>query len=649
MKIKSFYDSLTPFWFTTNQKGIVLDYSKYFSDKLSKDYHFDRYFALKNVFIKDTNNIYGSLQGKTFRLLNEKEPSFRVTAHEHGEEILFSMWPILKTLGEVKSFNLSKELSHPASVISDIIIAKDMYLKNFKELSEMQKLKFDREKLEQFSNIISSTPSTLTIINDKSELIYINQRGINILEAENIEEALSIDLRKIISPEHYDEVIKFHNLICNGETATFKYKIKTLKDSERWIESYSAPYKLSDGSIAHIAISNDITIKRRQELDRLREKELTFHKLKLASLGELAAGVGHEINNPLAIISGNLEILRFKVKGGKNSIEETTPNMNKISNALDRINKIVKGLKNFSRSDSEKMKTINLSEVINESIDMVKEIYEKIGLNVISNISQSIYITGNSGRIQQVLINLLNNSKDAMANKNGNITISLSSINNKVYLSIKDEGCGIKKEIADRVFDPFFTTKAVNQGTGIGLSICHQIIQEHNGNISIEESNKNGTTFLIKLDQVNTSPLEDNSSNKIKKTLKTTNKSIQKILVADDEPSIREIISLMLTENEYHVTCVEDGLEAWQRLQDEKYDILITDIQMPNLNGHELLRKLDNEKTQKLYKIVLTGGTSLSFSKNDNSLNNNIDAILEKPFKKEQLIQIIDKIKRDDN
>lgn len=235
------------------------------------------------------------------------------------------------------------------------------------------------------------------------------------------------------------------------------------------------------------------------EKDLQKEKALNFHNAKLVSIGELASGVAHEINNPLTIASGY--IMALKNKFGDAIPEEAKLRLLKIENALNRIAIIVRNLKNLSRNEVGKSRIFSLSESLNDTVAFVHEIYEKAEIELKVNISTGVFLDGRPGEIQQVVLNLLSNAKDALEKAEQKKMIKLSLLENgdETIIQVEDNGIGIPEEIRKNIFDPFFTTKEVNKGTGIGLSISHSIIRDHHGSIEIESEINNFTRFTITL------------------------------------------------------------------------------------------------------------------------------------------------------
>ena len=218
---------------------------------------------------------------------------------------------------------------------------------------------------------------------------------------------------------------------------------------------------------------------------------------KMASLGSLSAGVAHEIGNPLSAINGYVEVIKKSSSLDSNQREDF---LNKIQNEIDRINSIITSLLDYSKPKEPNITNVDANQIINESIEILKNqgLFKRIELS--TNLSSSpLPIRVDSHQLMQVFINLLINSKDAL-NGTGKINIeSKLEDNHSIWIKFSDSGRGIDQEHIEKIFDPFFTTKDPGQGTGLGLSISHRIIQQYDGNISVESNLGNGTEFTIVL------------------------------------------------------------------------------------------------------------------------------------------------------
>lgn len=238
---------------------------------------------------------------------------------------------------------------------------------------------------------------------------------------------------------------------------------------------------------------------RAEELVEKRSRELELSKIqliqssKMASLGEMASGMAHEINNPLTIIQGKIKVITMLLEDLKITDETLFSEIDKMKVTTDRIGKIVKGLRNFSRlSDNDPFEAISLNKLISETLDLCSERFKSEGIDLRIEQIPPVEIICRPGEILQVLINLLNNSSDALQGMHKKwIQVSFEKISDRrLQISVSDSGKGIPQEIVDKIMDPFFTTKGVGKGTGLGLSISKGIIEAHGGQLKMDLSSE---------------------------------------------------------------------------------------------------------------------------------------------------------------
>ncbi len=237
--------------------------------------------------------------------------------------------------------------------------------------------------------------------------------------------------------------------------------------------------------------------------------EQVIQSSKLASLGEMASGIAHEINNPLAIIAGKSQNMLTLLKRGSVNPNDFLPHVEKVKSTTERIAKIVRGLKNQSRFDDGTQKeTISIQKLFDEVIELSRERFKKLGVEVQSVIDPSLHIFCSPIQIEQVLTNLLNNAYDAISDLPDKWIIVETYVDNlnsnpNVCVRVIDSGPAITQETANKIFQPFYTTKKVGKGTGLGLSISSKIIEEHGGKLFVESNRPNATfTFRMPLKEV---------------------------------------------------------------------------------------------------------------------------------------------------
>jgi C4-dicarboxylate-specific signal transduction histidine kinase len=220
----------------------------------------------------------------------------------------------------------------------------------------------------------------------------------------------------------------------------------------------------------------------------------------MSTLGEMAAGIAHELNNPLAIIHGMAWMTKTKIIEGSSKTEMILENLDKIMKMTERSTKIIKGLRVFSRDavndDKEK---IELNRVIEETLELCKSRVQNKHIRLVWEVVGEYFIWGKAVQISQVVLNLINNASDAIEGSvDPWIKIEIKQNDKMWEISVTDSGQGIPQAIAEKMMLPFFTTKAPGKGTGLGLSISHTILQNHNGNFWYDVNNEN-TSFILSL------------------------------------------------------------------------------------------------------------------------------------------------------
>jgi PAS domain S-box-containing protein len=257
---------------------------------------------------------------------------------------------------------------------------------------------------------------------------------------------------------------------------------------------YKSAFKNIEGKFEGIIVALlDVTKERKMQMERDKLQSSLIQKNKLASLGELAGSIAHELNNPLSIIMGFSQVL----SRNKSLDAETEKGIKNIYDAALRSQSIIKNMLEFSRANSSDINDIDLNNVVKSTLLIVEKDFSKIGIEIIKDLTElSIFIKLNAMQMQQVILNILLNARDAMPS-GGTITIKTNAQNCDYVLSISDTGSGISSDIISKIFDPFFTTKEVGKGTGLGLSICYSIVKNLKGEISVESVIGKGTTLYI--------------------------------------------------------------------------------------------------------------------------------------------------------
>ena len=368
---------------------------------------------------------------------------------------------------------------------------------------------------------------------------------------------------------------------------------------------------------------------------------------KMEAIGKLAGGVAHDFNNILTIIQGNASLLlNSQLDHG-----EKSNCSHQIIQATERAAGLTRQLLIFSRRQVMRPANVDLNEVVANMTKMLRRILgEDIVLQTHSTPEPAI-IHADTGMIEQVLMNLLVNARDAMPT-GGQLSISTrKEIFSKpqvernseavagahIRLTVQDTGCGIPKEIMPRIFEPFFTTKEVGKGTGLGLATVYSIIQQHRGWITVSSEVNQGSSFSIYFPAVEGEPVQ-------KETVLAGAKlphGTGTILVVEDEQAVRLLVSSLLKRCGYTVLAAESGVAAmkvWQEHQD-RIQLLLTDIIMPDgMNGYELAQQLQTARPG--LKVVYTSGYSGEAVGKSLNLVDGVN-FLQKPYPPQRLLQIL--------
>lgn len=376
------------------------------------------------------------------------------------------------------------------------------------------------------------------------------------------------------------------------------------------------------------------------------QKQYALHNSKLASIGEMAAGVGHEINNPLAIILGQLTILKKHTQQNYPQDELIFDRIQKAQRAVDRVANIVQGLRSFSRSDQGAHTIFNFSVLAHETADMLVELYRNDEISFDVQIQDSLWTQGSRGRWQQVLVNLLNNARDAVVTTDiKKIELHLTKGEKEgICLLIRDSGVGIPDHLKQKIFEPFFTTKEVNKGTGIGLALTNSIVQEHGSRLYLDSKIGEGTLFRIEIPAAS-APVSSSastfssSSNSSVSPSPSSQPSQTRILVVDDEEDLREALEDILKSFGYQVIVAPDGQQALDRIKAEAktIDVVLSDMKMPKLDGPGLLSKVRSETDYRGLFFFITGGVKLDLKE----FEDQVDGFLSKPFEESEVLQLI--------
>lgn len=426
-------------------------------------------------------------------------------------------------------------------------------------------------------------------------------------------------------------------LLGDGQVDEYKLKLINAQGKEFPAVAYG---RLADYKGEEVAVTTTIDLTEQLALQEELEnqREMLFQNEKMSALGELLAGVSHELNNPLSIVVGHSLMMREEAED-----PDTIRRIEKISNAAERCAKIVKTFLAMARQQPTRMEPTDIRSVISTAVDVAGYGKQREGTAVSASFDGELpEILADADQITQVIINLIINADHAI-NKAGvgdriEVVTSLGKAGRYVQISVLDNGPGIPKAMRPRVFEPFFTTKDVGDGTGIGLALCHRIIHSHGGQIWLDDDHMPGACFRIRL------PLGDIMSAKGEQAGEVAAEpSSKRVLVVDDEADVAELIAEILKKDGFSVDIANTGNDALGHLRRARYDLVLSDLNMPELDGAGLLHAIEGDFPGLVQRIGFITGDTMGAASQD-VLQTSQRPFMEKPVTPSELRRLVQEL-----
>jgi PAS domain S-box-containing protein len=468
------------------------------------------------------------------------------------------------------------------------------------------------------NTLMQHTPDVLLTIRQDMTIHALNPERLAAVigyRPEQVEGRMFMDF---IPKSRHADLLPRWNAVLAGQPQTLEAEIIGA-DGRLLVAIMSAALIPDYGEV--FLIVKDVTVQKQLEI-QLHQSE------KLAALGRLVAGAAHELNNPLAVILGlaQLELLEDLPPAQRADMEQ-------IERAALRASHIVEHLRTFARPQPAEPQPLDLSRLIDDTLGRLSAEIAARSIGVEVSIDADLpQLVADAHQLEQVLFNIIQNAVLALVNNAPDtprvLTIRAVAVSGAARLTIADTGPGIAPEHLARIFDPFFTTRRVGEGSGLGLSIVHAIVKQHGGRIWAESEPGHGTTFYVDLPLGVTvpAPVPDHKQLALP--------AARRILLVEDEDSVRAVATRGLERLGYQVKAVADGAAALEQALAHDYDLVISDIQMPGMDGVALYRQL-HELRPALRWLILTGDTMGERSRT--FLEEVALPVLPKPFTRDQL------------
>ncbi len=530
---------------------------------------------------------------------------------------------------------------------SEGIVLEKSFYETLKALRERElRLRESEEKFRKFSELL---PVGILVFQE-GKITYANKIMETLtgyfLEGFSLQDILL----KIVSEKDRSIVANNVRRRMDGSLLEpLQYEISIIHRSgdERIVRIFSNYIELG-GKPAIIAGIIDITEIKRMEADRLKLERTIANIQRIESLGTLVSGVAHEFNNILHGVVLSLEMLKKECYGKGIQYFENIEVMTK------RASRIVKDILAFARKTEEAEEVVSLLDEVDKVIKLCKQLFPRSINFVVSNNASNDKVLCEKGTIEQIMMNLLKNAKDALESKEeGLIKISLSNefvaedtaVMKKgcyVVITVEDNGHGMSKDIINKIFDPFFTTKPVGKGSGLGLFTVYGIVKSLGGAVLCESELGQGTTFKVYLPvaksllrEKEVASFQDRGSKELAGNVK--------VLIVEDEDIAGKLIKTFLEREGFEAEVAKDPSEALDKLKSSKdYNVIITDLGLPGIGGRGLIREI-RKSDAKVPIIVMSGYSTIKPLEEElNRLGVNI--FIPKPFSTDDLKEAIAKI-----
>ncbi|MEO9157641.1 MAG: ATP-binding protein [Kofleriaceae bacterium] len=493
-----------------------------------------------------------------------------------------------------------------------------------------------RQSEQRFRFLVEAAPDGVVILK-AGKIVFMNPRAALLLGTGTIEASLGRSIAEFLPPEDARATAERIATMfrTGGEMAPNEYGVLGHPDRTVEIKSIRCTW---EGGPAVLAFARDVT-----------ERKAMHRKLveadRLAALGTLAAGVAHEINNPLAFAQLSLQLSLKLIEhelATTHDLALLREHLAGVQTGIDRVAAITQGLRTFARADDAPPGPVDVTAVVESALRMV-DTDLRHRAQLVRRFADVPLARGNASRLEQVFVNLLLNALQALSPdeaRREEIEVAIEASSGGVAIAIRDTGHGIAPHIMPRLFDPFFTTKRIGEGMGLGLAVSKGIVEGFGGTIDITSVQDRGTTVTIRL------PAHVPAERPLPVASATPPTPARlRILVIDDEPLVRNALARALA-TDHEATTADGGEEALVAVAKDTFDVILCDMMMPGMSGREVYRRIARDHPGLERTIIfITGGTLAADL--DAFLASTGAACLMKPFRLEQLIDMIARVARD--
>ncbi len=505
--------------------------------------------------------------------------------------------------------------------------------------------------IEEFQALINNIPGAVyqTDEEGRTTLLSLISDFLSNYTNEEVERELFATARMVHPEERNMFFASNRSLKSARSSQTLLYRIITKNGSVKWVEDRKTSVFSPSGKFTGIdGILFDVTDRIMAQKEHQMLESNLRRTQRLETIGTLAGGIAHDFNNILTPILGYAEM--GSLIQGSDAFQQEY--FNEIFKAAERAKNLVAQILTFSKIQDSKPTIVSVQEIVDEALKLLRPSIPST-ITIEKHLDSTCRnILADSSQIHQVIVNLCTNAFHAMETSGGLLTIQLKEIvtssslrkllpklhaKNYVNLSISDTGAGMDERTIERIFEPFFTTKSVDKGSGLGLSVVHGIVTNFGGEIAVESRPEKGTTFNVYL------PIAGKQAEKATVT-KSCTKGYGSILFVDDETAVLRMMTIMITKLGFKIQAMSSPLQALElfRKNPEQFNLLITDLTMPEMTGMELAEEL--HKTKPHLPVLMMTGYEKDIEQTSSRYNYGISQFLKKPVTMSQLATAINEV-----
>jgi two-component system NtrC family sensor kinase len=494
-----------------------------------------------------------------------------------------------------------------------------------------------RDSEARFRGILESALDAIVTSDEQGVIVEFNPAAEAMFGIAR-QRAIGAKIRDIIIPERHRRAHEtgMARYLATGNSRILNRRIEVtaLRGDDEFPAELTVTSTQVGGHALFAAHVRDLTQQKEAAREITRQRDRLYQSEKMSALGSLLAGVAHELNNPLSIVVGQALMLEEDGSG------ELAQRATRIRTAAERCGRIVKSFLAMARQRGPEKKPVDLNQTVRAALELVGYGIRSAGIEVTADLAADLpTFSADPDQLGQLITNLILNAQQALKDvpqpRRLRIQTRYKSVQSQLRLVISDNGPGVPAKLRSRVFEPFFTTKPVGSGTGIGLSICHAIVGAHGGSIEIGETPGGGATFLIRFPVVPAEELDATAQ-----VERVPEIARRRALVIDDEPDIAELIAEMLTRQGFAAEVATSGEEALAELRRGSYDLVLSDVRMPDLDGPALLRRLQRDWPALATRLIFVTGDTLGLGAGS-VLDKLGRPVIEKPISPEDIRRVI--------